>query len=264
MPATRTPGLLDALAIQRRVVHALLMREVITRFGRYNLGVLWLVAEPMIFTLGVMALWTFAGLSHKDLPVAAFAITGYSSVLMWRNAANRCVFAVQQNINLLYHRRVRLFDVFLARVLLELAGATASFTVLSVLFIAMGWMAPPADMAAVAAGWLMLAWFGAALAFVVGAATAYSHVVERLWHPCTYLLFPLSGAAFMADWFTPAAREVLLWLPMVHGVEMLRAGWYGSLVRTHHDLAYMAAVCLGLTLVGLFLLRDAALRVEAE
>ena len=206
MPATRAPGLLDALAIQRRVVYALLMREVITRFGRYNLGVLWLVAEPMIFTLGVMALWTFAGLSHKELPVAAFAITGYSSVLMWRNAANRCVFAVQQNINLLYHRRVRLFDVFLARVLLELAGATASFTVLSVLFIAMGWMAPPADMAAVAAGWLMLAWFGGALAFVVGAATAYSHVVERLWHPCTYLLFPLSGAGFMADWFTCGAR----------------------------------------------------------
>ena len=65
-------------------------------------------------------------------------------------------------------------------------------------------------------------------------------------------------------WFTPAAREGLLWLPMVHGVEMLREGWFGGLVRTHHDLAYMAAVCLGLTLVGLFLLRDAALRVEAE
>ena len=48
---------LNSLAIQGRVIHALLMREVITRFGRHNVGVLWLVGEPMLFTLGVAALW---------------------------------------------------------------------------------------------------------------------------------------------------------------------------------------------------------------
>ena len=51
--------------IQRRVLHALLMREIITRFGRENLGVLWLVAEPMLFTLGVATLWTAAGLHRR-------------------------------------------------------------------------------------------------------------------------------------------------------------------------------------------------------
>ena len=39
MSAASAPHLLEALAIQRRVVGALLMREVITRYGRYNLGV---------------------------------------------------------------------------------------------------------------------------------------------------------------------------------------------------------------------------------
>ena len=56
-PGRRT-SFLHSLAIQLRVIRALLMREVITRFGRHNLGVLWLVAEPMIFTLGVAALWS--------------------------------------------------------------------------------------------------------------------------------------------------------------------------------------------------------------
>ncbi|MDP3222903.1 MAG: capsule polysaccharide export ABC transporter permease, partial [Rubrivivax sp.] len=46
--------------VQRRVIGALMMREVITRFGRHNLGALWLVAEPMIFTLGVAAVWASA------------------------------------------------------------------------------------------------------------------------------------------------------------------------------------------------------------
>jgi len=34
----------DALRIQGRVLYALLMRESVTRFGRANLGALWLVA----------------------------------------------------------------------------------------------------------------------------------------------------------------------------------------------------------------------------
>jgi len=56
----RTP-FLASLAIQRRVIWALMMREVITRFGRENLGVLWLIGEPMIFTLGVATLWCTTG-----------------------------------------------------------------------------------------------------------------------------------------------------------------------------------------------------------
>ena len=64
-------------AIQRRVIGALLMREVITRYGRHNVGVLWLVLEPLAFTIGVAALWTATGMGHgSSIPIVAFAITG--------------------------------------------------------------------------------------------------------------------------------------------------------------------------------------------
>ena len=259
------PSLRDSLAVQMRVLHALMMREVITRFGRHNLGVLWLVGEPMLFTLGVAALWSAAGLSHgSSLPIVPFAITGYSSVLMWRNTVGRCTNAIQQNLNLLYHRNVHVVDVLLSRILLEIAGASASFLVLTLIFMAMGWTAGPVDLLAVLGGWIMLAWFGTALGLTMGALTSYSHVVERLWHPMAYLLFPLSGAAFMLDWMPQAARETLMWLPMVHATELLREGYFGNVVRTHYDIGYMASVCAGLTLLGLFLVRDAGRRVEAE
>jgi ABC-2 type transport system permease protein/capsular polysaccharide transport system permease protein len=41
-------SLRHSFEIQRRVIGALLMREVITRFGRHNIGFLWLFVEPMI------------------------------------------------------------------------------------------------------------------------------------------------------------------------------------------------------------------------
>lgn len=254
-----------SLAIQRNVIWALLMREVITRFGRENVGVLWLVAEPMLFTLGVATLWAAAGLNHgSSIPIVAFAITGYSSVLLWRNTVARCNSGIQSNLSLLYHRNVQVIDVFITRIVLEVVGATASFLILASLFTAIEWIKPPQDALLVVGGWLMLGWFGAALGLTIGAASAYSELVDRLWHPAAYLLFPLSGAGFMVEWLPPAGQEVVLLLPMVHGVEMLREGYFGGVVRTHYDAGYMAFVNLVLTLLGLFLVRDAGNRVGSQ
>ncbi len=256
-------SLRQCLDIQRRVLHALLMRELITRFGRENLGVLWLMGEPMIFTLGVATLWSIVSLRHASLiPVVAFAVTGYSSVLMWRNASNHAGGAVAQNRSLLFHRNVRVIDVLVTRAALEIGGASASFVVLSSIFIFIGWMPVPADLLEVLFGWIMLAWFGMGLAILIGAASSFSEVVVRLWHPITYLLFPLSGAAFMVDWLPPNLQKVVLLLPMVHGVEILREGYFGGIVPAHHDAGYMAVCCLVISLAGLYLANEAGRRVE--
>ncbi len=260
-----SPGLGRSLRIQARVIGALLLRELITRFGRHNVGVLWLLAEPMLFTLGVTALWSAAGFrGDATMPVATFALTGYSSVLMWRNTVSLCTDALHANINLLYHRNVTVLDVLLARILLEACGATGSFIVLAVVMIGLGIIAPPVDLMLVLAGWLMLAWFGAALALLIGAATSFSDLASRLWKPVSYLLFPLSGAAYMVDWLSPVARKFALLLPMVHGVEMVRAGFFGHAVQTHFDVAFLAKVNLGMLFLGLALLRDASRRLEAK
>jgi capsular polysaccharide transport system permease protein len=239
-----------------------MMREVITRFGRKNLGVLWLIAEPMTFTLGVATLWSLTKATHgSNLPIVAFAITGYSSVLLWRNTVNRCIGGIPANLSLLYHRNVRVFDVMIVRMLLEMIGATASFITLTVVFLSIEWIKPPSDVLTVIAGWMMLAWFGGALALFIGSAASLSELVDRFWHPASYLLFPLSGAAFMIDWVPPSMAEVLLWLPMIHAVELLRAGYFGDAVRTHFDMGYMAACNLLLTFAGLVTMNIAARRV---
>jgi capsular polysaccharide transport system permease protein len=254
-----------SLAVQSRVLGALLMREVITRFGRENIGVLWLVAEPMVFTLGVTTFWYASGLNHgSSIPIIAFAITGYSTVLLWRNTVNRANGGIQHNLGLLYHRNVRAIDVFLSRIILEIAGATGSFIVLGTIFALAEQIKAPVDPLMVLAGWLMLAWFGAALALVIGSLTVYSDLVDRIWGPVSYLLFPLSGAAFMVEWLTPPMQKVVLLLPMVHCVEMVREGYFGNVVRTHYDAAYVAMFNLVLTFVGLLLIRAAATRAEAR
>jgi ABC-type polysaccharide/polyol phosphate export permease len=57
-------------------------------------------------------------------------------------------------------------------------------------------------------------------------------------------------------------QQVVLLLPMVHGTEILREGFFGNVVETHHDVGYMATCCLVMTLGGLYLVRQASRRLE--
>lgn len=242
--------------LQRRVIFALLMREVMTRFGRHNIGFLWMFAEPMMFTLGVTALWTLTRATHgSSLPITVFALTGYSSVLLWRNMPTRTIGAVQPNLALMYHRNVKLMDIFIARLLLEAGGATMSFFILSLIFIYIGWVDPPEDILKVVAAWLLLAWFGMALAIFLGALSEGSEMVEKLWHPAAYLMFPLSGAGFLVEIMPESARGALLYLPMLNCVEYLRDGYFGSQFVAYYDIGYVCLCNSALTLLGLAKLR---------
>ena len=262
---TVDPVLYRAFSIQLRVIGALLLREIITRFSRHNIGVLWLFVEPMLFTLGVSALWYFAKLHmYSNIPIIAFAITGYSTVLMWRNTSNRCNKAIEPNLALMYHRNVKVIDIFISRVILEILGATASIIILTTLFSAIGFMSWPQDLILVIGGWLLLSWFALALGLIVGAISEWSDMFERTWHIVTYLMFPLSGAVFMVDWLPRSSQVLLLWLPMVHGVEMIRHGYFGHVVPTYENPTYFAAANLILTLIGLALVRQCGHRVQPQ
>ncbi|OYQ25071.1 sugar ABC transporter permease [Sandarakinorhabdus cyanobacteriorum] len=258
-------SLAAAWAIQRRVIGALLMREILTRYGRHNIGFLWLFAEPMMFTLGVAALWTAAG-AHRmsNLPIVAFALTGYSLVLLWRSMPTRCISAIEPNLSLLYHRNVKIADVFFARLILEAGGTTISFVILTLVFWLGGWIKPPEDVLQVACGWFMMGWFGIGLGLTMGVLSWKSEIIEKIWHPAAYLLFPLSGAAFLVDSLPPIGQDVVLLLPMVHATEFLREGFFGSVIRAHYDLTYMAAWNAGLSVTGLLLLRSIASQVRPE
>lgn len=256
---------LNSLKIQGRVIHALFMREIITRYGRHNLGFAWLFVEPMIFTLGVAGLWYATKSAHgSDLPIVPFAVIGYSVVLLWRNVAGRAGGAVQANIGLLYHRNVRLIDVYIARSALEIIGATISLMTLSIIFNIIGLMSVPTDFLYMVFGWFLLIWFALALGFVVGPLFEMSEIVNRLWHAFTYLMFPLSGAGFFVYWLPEMFQKIVLYVPMVHFSEMIKHGYYGDLVPTFESIRYIIIWNIGLSFLGLYLVRYTSNKLEAH
>jgi ABC-type polysaccharide/polyol phosphate export permease len=155
----------------------------------------------------------------------------------------------------MYHRNVRAVDIYLSRIALEFVGATASFVLLSCVLIATEIIAPPENILLVAVAWLLTAWFGAAFATLLGAWSERSEIIEKLWHPAAYLLFPLAGAAYLVDALPRDFQAVVLWLPMVHSTEMLRDGYFGSVFTARYDVGYLAMCNLAITALAFALER---------
>ena len=64
-----------------RIIYSLILRDLLARFGRRNLGFVWTVLEPMLLTTGVMMVWSLIKepIIH-GVPVAAFVMTGLSLI----------------------------------------------------------------------------------------------------------------------------------------------------------------------------------------
>lgn len=246
------------MLVMRRVIGALLLRELLTRYGRNNIGFLWLFIEPMLFVAIMVAIRLAirsAGYS-LNIPIVAFALTGWTSALLWRSMGSRCIGAHKANLPLLHHKPVTIFDVYISRVVLEFVAYTTAFVALSIACYAMGWVPEPEDALQLFLGWMLFAWFGVGLAWTVGGLSEKSDIVAPLWRPLSFILMICSGVFFLADGLPPNVREALLWLPMMNMLEYLREGWFGSLFRAHYDISYVIAWNVVLTFSGLSLLRQ--------
>lgn len=253
------------LKVQARVIHALMMREIITRFGRKNLGFLWLFLEPMLFTMGVVLMWeAFHVTKNLRFPIAEFAFTGYITVLLWRNTANRSVKAIEPNRALMYHQNVKLIDIFMARALLEILGVTGAFLAIASIFLFTEMFTPIHDLFYIVLGWLLLCWFSIGLGFFVGSLTEISDVVERLWHPTSYFLLPVSGAFYLVEWLPESIREYALFVPIVSCVEMIRFGFIGNAFKAYFSVEYVAAFNMVLTFLGLLSIIYVGRKIELE
>jgi capsular polysaccharide transport system permease protein len=263
MPIPGT-SLLRSIQLQSRVVGALVLREVITRYGRHNIGFLWLFVEPMMFTAGVTVIWTVLHSVREGLQIIPFAITGYSPVMLWRNGVSRCAGAVEPNKSLLFHRNVCVIDFFWARIILEVMAGTASFIILGTGAVILGLMKPPQDFGLIIAGWLLLAWYTLGLGLIVGAFSEISELIERVWHIVMYLYLPISGLFFMVEWLPVKIRPYAMLVPTVNFSEMIRGGYYGSAVHPYYDIFYAISINLILTWIGLMLVKYVGKNVEGE
>ncbi len=248
-----------------RIIGALMLREVITRYGREGLGFIWLVGEPLLFCFGILILWSVIKPAYEHgIRLGPFVMTGYMCLILLRHQISFSMSALQANVGLMHHRQVSALHLFVARNLLEFAGTTAAFIVVYTVLLTLRQVSLPHDYLLLYAGWCLMGWIGMGLGLTLAGLAMQFDILERLVPVLTYALIPLSGAFFMVEWLPPHVRETYLLIPMPHGVEMIRAAVFGEFVKTHYNPLYAVTVGAMLNIVGLLLIAKGKNRLDAE
>ena len=258
-PSTSRSGLnklRDGWRIQTRVIHALIIRELNTRFGRQNIGFLWIMVEPLLFAALVSVIWRFMkGPEDHGVGIIAFVVTGYIPLTLFRHCVGRSVSVFIANSSLMYHRQIKIVDFIFARFLIEMLGSMMAYLFIATVLIAFNEFPVPADMGMFLAGWALYSLFTLSLCFIIAPLSEMSEVLEKFIPVTTYIMIPFSGTFSAAAWLTPTLREYFLWSPFVNAMELMRGGIWGDKVTPYYNVWNPIVCSMVAALIGLALCR---------
>ncbi|MGI9377339.1 MAG: ABC transporter permease [Tsuneonella suprasediminis] len=248
---------LDGFDAQRHVIGALIVRELHTRYGRDNIGVLWMLLEPVLLASAVALIHAGNDSGHHGggIRIVPFALTGYMVFIIFRGIVNRSESALEANRPLLFHKMVTIFDLLVSRALLEILATSGALALLYGLAVAAGLADFPGRPLRLMAAILLLGWFSFGLSMGIATGVHFSKAFSKFVHPATYIAMPLSGTFFLLVWIPEPYRTYLSWSPVNQIFEMVHSGVFESYDSPYFNPLYIIGWCMALTVLGLFLLR---------
>jgi capsular polysaccharide transport system permease protein len=240
--------------IQKAVVFALFVRELKTRFGKYRLGYVWALLEPLAHVVILSFIWTLMGRTEfAGIPVAFFLMTGIVPFLFFQKAATRCMNAIESNRGLFNYRQVRPVDPVVARVILEALVYIASYILL--VFFA-GWFLEY-DVAVqnllglvIVNILLFMLTLGVSLILSVYGAL-YPEVMKLVPMLVFRPMYFMSGILFPLFIVPTEYHKWLLWNPLLHVVELNHAFYFRGFESPDVSLLYVLFFALGTMAFGL-------------
>lgn len=252
-----------ALAGKRRVYEALIVRFVIGRYGRENIGFMWTIVEPMLLCVGVMAIWSLTkGSGYHGVSIVAFVFTGYMPLTLWRHQTGYMVNIGKSTKFLTVFHNLTIFDAIITRLFLEFISVTAASMVVFAILYSLNILSAPHDLGMLVQGWLVMGAVGAGAGVLFAALSETSDIVEKINPPLQYFILPFSGCFFMADWLPDSVREQALYIPLVNVYELIRGGFYGPEVRTYGNASYAIAWSVATAGLGCFIFERVKDRIE--
>lgn len=224
---------------------------------------LWMIAEPAIFVIGVMIIFSFIDSEYPyGISPAEWLAVSYPTLLFWRNGTGRVTKAIEINRALLHHQPIRPMDIIYSRILLEFSSSMAVFLFLFPFFVVFGICHLPGNILTMALGYLLIIWFSFGFVLIMAGLAELSETIEKTSHIILYLMLPFCGV-FIPTFLVPEPyRGYLLYFPLIDAVDYFHHGYFGSGVPSYYHMKYTISALMGMTLFGLAISGIAIRRVK--
>jgi capsular polysaccharide transport system permease protein len=239
-----------------RVLAALIMREMSSRYGKSWGGYFWAVAEP---AAGILILAIIFGYALHRPPLGnsfmLFYATGIIPFYLFNAVATSVSTAVQQNKGLLNYAVVTALDTVFARVLLETLTYFAVSLMLFPLLIWLDRAVVSIDLLQIVIGMGMAIALGLGVGIVNAVAFAFFPTWRNIWAVLRRPLFIMSGILFTFSMVPLPYRDWLWWNPIIHVVGQMRMGFYRTYEGEYISWVFVMATSMVLFTAGCVLLR---------
>jgi len=251
------------ITVQARVVEALILREIKTRFGDLKLGYLWALLEPVLFVSIFVGLYALMGrTSISGIPMAQFMLTGITPFFLFRKTMTQTINAISSNRALLTFPQVTPFDLIMARAILEISTMSVVFVMLLLAYEAVGLSIDVQDPLGVIAAIGLLGITGLGMGMIFAAiAPLFPSIKQIVDAVMGRPLFLSSGLFFSVEMLPPGAREPLLYNPVLHMIEILRSAFFVEFDSRYADPGYAISFAVSVLAIGLLMQRALRRRV---
>jgi len=235
------------------VVNALFLREIQTRFGTKRLGYVWALVDPMTQVIIFSIIKT--AVADKSLPgidYPVFLAAGFLTYNFFKAVMNSSMAAFDANRALFNYKQVKPIDTIFSRFLVEfLVMSMAIIVFVSFgLYFELDLAVKNVNMVFFAVLWLGVFAFGIGLLFAV-IGTFYETFGKVISFISTPLFF-LSGLLYSVESLPPVARDIVLYNPVIHFIEMIHGNYFQTLTTAYVDYEYMFFWTIVPLFLGLF------------
>lgn len=246
----------SAFTVQCRVLHALILRELKSRYGNRRLGFVWALIEPLMFISLFVAFFLLIGReSQGGVPVPLFFVAAISPFFMFRDIFAEVAQGTRGHQSLLMFPQVTRMDLLFSKLALNALVSIAVFIILLCGLYAIGYTFVIDSLLGVMIAFGMMILLGFGLGLVIGAFCIRYEFVQSISQ--TLLgrpLFITSGLFFSASMLPPAVRKIALYNPLLHCTELVRVSLFENFESRHIDLTYVMVFTLILNSLGMMLL----------
>ncbi|WP_201582379.1 ABC transporter permease [Psychrobacter immobilis] len=244
----------SGLKVMGAAFHALLMRELQTRFGGYRLGYLWAPLE-VIFQM-LIFLVIFGVVIERAVPGMSFPlflVAGMVPFRMFQTIATRALGAVEANQGLLMYRSIRHIDVIIARSALEFIIYFVTLVILLTGLAFFGDYASLANLHIVLFCWITLFLFSFGVALIMMVVGFYGGEISKIIAILFTILYFTSGIIYPIHIIPEPYFSYLLYNPFIHNIELIRHAFAPAYPAYHIDITYFLKWTVAVNFLGLLM-----------
>jgi len=238
------------------VMHAVILRDIRSRFFNHGLGFLIVPLFPVAHMGILLAFYSVIGKKSAfgdDLRL--FFASGLMPIMIFMYVSRFMSISLLANKMMMAFPVVRLLDIVLARALLEFIAMVLSIVVMFIILLSTGSDPYPYDTAQALQAVFFVTLLSIGMGIIASVFTAAAPFFAVIYGLSMAIFYLTSGAPVYLHVFPEQLVYICSWNPVFHAVEWMRTAYYLGYPDQSLDKGYLIGWALGSLAVGLILER---------